>query len=75
MKVKIGAYGCDGCTEWVEDLTVNEYEFLKRLAEKSKSLSGYDCEAVFKVEKLEDERDLGPGGDGGKYPYGRESWY
>lgn len=57
MRIKIGAYGCDGYTEWVEDLTVNEYEFLKRLAEKSQSLSSYGCEAVFKVERIEEEVD------------------
>jgi hypothetical protein len=51
MKVRISLNGCDDSTEFnMEDVTQEQYDFLQRIAEKSKETSTYGCMPTMDLE-------------------------
>ena len=49
MTVNIKLIGCDDTTEFDMDMTPKEYEFLKKIAEKSIEVSEYVCMPIMKL--------------------------
>ena len=49
MKINIRLVGCDDTTEFDMDITPKEYEFLKKIAEKSIEVSEYACMPIMKL--------------------------
>jgi len=49
MKVKILLVGCDDTTDWVQEVTLEQYNFLKEIQEKSNELSTCGCMPILRV--------------------------
>ena len=49
MTVNIKLIGCDDTTEFDMDMAPKEYEFLKKIAEKSFEVSDYACMPVMRL--------------------------
>ena len=43
MKCRICLCGCDDNTEWEQEVSEAEFNFLEKLSEKSKEISTYCC--------------------------------
>ncbi|HEL1665506.1 hypothetical protein [Streptococcus suis] len=53
MDVRISLYGCDDTTYIDTDVTVEEYDFLRKLKRLSKENSSYGCQPTLDVERKE----------------------
>ncbi|HEM5168221.1 TPA: hypothetical protein U1317_002185, partial [Streptococcus suis] len=53
MYVRISLYGCDDTTYIDTDVTVEEYDFLRKLKRLSKENSSYVCQPTLDVERKE----------------------
>lgn len=49
MKINIRLVGCDDTTEFDMNMTPKEYEFLKKIAEKSIEISEYTCMPIIEL--------------------------
>ncbi|HEL2535493.1 TPA: hypothetical protein TZ303_001419 [Streptococcus suis] len=50
MEVRISLYGCDDVTYIDTDVTVEEYDFLRKLKRLSEENSSYACQPTLDVE-------------------------
>lgn len=55
MDVRISLDGCDDSTYIDIDVTVEEYDFLRKLRRLSKENSSYDCQLILDVERKDTE--------------------
>ncbi|HEM4817365.1 TPA: hypothetical protein U1079_000179 [Streptococcus suis] len=50
MDVRISLYGCDDTTHIDTDVTIEEYDFLRKLRRLSRENSDYACQPTLDVE-------------------------
>lgn len=51
---EISVDGCDDSTEIKQELTFEEYEFLKMIAEKITNTSSYGCMPTMSIREIEE---------------------
>lgn len=58
MIVNISIIGCDDTTDFQYEMNRDEYEFLNRIAKKSREISSYSCEPVIMLKIIKGEEEL-----------------
>ena len=56
MDVRISLYGCDDATYIDTDVTVEEYDFLRKLKRLSKENSDYACQPILDVKRKDTKK-------------------
>lgn len=57
MIVNISIIGCDDTTNFRYEMNRDEYEFLNRIAKKSKEISSYSCQPVIMLKIIKGEEE------------------
>ena len=56
MDVRISLHGCDDATYIDTDVTVEEYDFLRKLKRLSKENSDYACQPILDVKRKDTKK-------------------
>lgn len=51
IRIEINLKGCDGTTSWTQEVTEEQFLFLKVLEAKSQEISQSDCMPIIKLEE------------------------